>query len=126
MYSSGAMIDVKQFRLESDEWKRTLELLLLENAYLKNRLAEIVKVSSATLLFLEKAEDYQNRFMQKDEVINLMRQDINEFDRLLAACGPDKKELLKSIQQRQQTLRKELMLLESTFSLLKVQFRDMI
>lgn len=119
-------IDVKQLQRESDGWKRTLELLLLENAYLKNKLAEIVNVSSTTLPFLEKAEDYQNRFMQKDEVINLMRQDIHEFDRLLAACGPDNKTMLKSVQQKQQMLRKELLLLESTFSQLKVQFRDML
>lgn len=123
---SSCSIDVKQFQRESDEWKRTLELLLLENAYLKNRLAEIVNVSNGTLPFLEKAEDYQNRFMQKDEVINLMRQDITEFDRQLAACGPDDKDLLSSIQKKQQALRKELLLLESTFSVLKVQFRDML
>jgi len=119
-------IDVKQLQRESDGWKRTLELLLLENAYLKNKLAEIVNVSSTTLRFLEKAEDYQNRFMQKDEVINLMRQDIHEFDRLLAACGADDKEMLKSVQQKQQRLRKELLMLESTYSQLKAQFRDML
>lgn len=123
---SGKTIDVKQFQQESDEWKRTLELLLLENAYLKNRLAEIVNASRTTLPFLEKAEDYQNRFMQKDEVINFMRQDITEFDRLLVQCNADNRELLNTIMQRQKSLRKELLLLESTFSSLKVQFHQML
>lgn len=123
---SGKIIDIRQFQQESDEWKRTLELLLLENAYLKNRLAEIVNVSRATMPFLEKAEDYQNRFMQKDEVINLMRKDITEFDRLLAQCTAESRDLLKTIMHRQKSLRKELILLESTFSSLKVQFQQML
>lgn len=123
---SGKIIDIRQFQQESDEWKRTLELLLLENAYLKNRLAEIVNVSRTTMPFLEKAEDYQNRFMQKDEVINLMRKDITEFDRLLAQCTAENRDLLKTIMHRQKSLRKELLLLESTFSSLKVQFQQML
>ncbi|BAV05798.1 hypothetical protein SAMN05421788_10860 [Filimonas lacunae] len=119
-------IDVDQLQQESDRWKKKLELLLLENAVLKNRLAEVVNASHATVPFLETAEEYQNRFMQKDDIINLMRQDITEFDKLLAQSLHHNKDMMRAIVQRQRRLRKELSLLESTFKNLKGQFNQLL
>lgn len=123
---AGIKIDFGLIQRESDEWKKTLELLLLENAILKNRLAEVVNASAVTDHFMAKAEEYQNRFMQKDDIINLMRQDITEFDKLLLRGAYQHKDVLRAIIQQQRKLRGELTLLESTFSNLKVQFNDIL
>lgn len=79
---------VKQFQYERDSWKRTLRFLEEENMCLKNRLADVVKDTVDENL-LRKAEIFQNRFLNADDLFNLLRSDIVEFDKLLAQSFQD-------------------------------------
>jgi hypothetical protein len=117
---------IRQFKHESDTWKRRLEDLLRENVYLKDQLAERLNDSITGKDFLEVAEQYLNRFIPQDEIINLIRHDITVYDKLLAKEGSMDKAIEEMIEQKNEKMRRELQMLDLTFHNLKVQFNNFL
>lgn len=115
---------IKQFQYESDAWRRMLAFLLQENAILKTRLAEMVQESMLSDDFLDMAEQYQNRFIQNDQIINFVRSDIAELDKLLTRNLHEDGLIIKAIARKQIKLRSELTTLETTFNEMKIQFNN--
>ena len=115
---------IKQFQYESDAWRRVLVFLLQENAILKTRLAEVVRENNVSGDFLEIAEQYQNQFIQNDQIINFVRLDIAELDNLLTRGLHENGLVVKTIARKQKKLRKELTTLETTFNEIKIQFNN--
>ncbi len=115
---------IKQFQYESDAWRRVLVFLLQENAILKTRLAEVVRENNVSGDFLEIAEQYQNQFIQNDQIINFVRLDIGELDNLLTRGLHENGLVVKTIARKQKKLRKELTTLETTFNEIKIQFNN--
>ncbi len=77
-------------------WTTTLEKLRQENILLKNRLSVAVQQQESRT-FLEEAESFQQRFVDKDQVIDLLRHDISILawkNRQLVFAGIDKPLLL--------------------------------
>ena len=66
----------EQFLHETKTWNRLLEFLKQENTFLKNRLAAVLD-HKTDKDFLALAEQYQNRFIINDELIDELRHDIN-------------------------------------------------
>ncbi len=73
---------MQQVRIESNTWKRLLDFFREENVRSKNRLSDILKENFDRSL-LEDLENFQSRFVQQDELIGLLRNDIAELDKLL-------------------------------------------
>ena len=117
---------IKQFQYESDAWRRVLAFLLQENAILKTRLAELVHENNVSDDFLEMAEQYQNRFIQSDQIINFVRSDVAELDKLLTINLHENGLIIKAIAGKQKKLRKELTTLETTFNEMKIQFNNYV
>lgn len=117
---------IKQFQHESDSWKRKLEFLLQENAYLKNRLAELLNEQKIDRGIVESAELYLNRFIRKDEIIFLFRNDIAEFDEMLKNENYEDRVLVKAIEHKNKMMSKELQKLDTTFKNLKIQFNNFL
>lgn len=115
---------IKQFQYESDAWRRMLAFLLQENAILKTRLAELVHESKISDDFLEMAEQYQNHFIQKDQIIYFVRSDIAELEKLLTRNLHEDGLIIKAIAHKQKKLRKELTTLETTFNEMKIRFNN--
>ena len=65
-----------QFHHEIKTWVRLLDFFKQENTFLKNRLAEVVDYR-ADKEFLALAEQFQNKFIIKDEHIDELRHDTN-------------------------------------------------
>ncbi len=108
-----------QYHHENKTWTRLLEFIKQENTYLKNRLAEVLD-HNADKEFLALAEQFQNKFILKDEFIDELRHDINIQNQDLMHCEnclPDYK-LIK----RQEKLRNELEYFEKDFYQLKNEF----
>jgi len=61
---------------ESRKWLTALNELRTENIRLKNQLSEAIS-HEVGLDFVEEAERFQQRFVEKDQVIDLLRHDIN-------------------------------------------------
>ena len=108
-----------QFNHENKTWKRLLEFFKQENIFLKNRLAEVLD-NNIDKEFLALAEQFQNKFILKDEFIDELGHDINILDRDLRhkeKCMPDDK-LIK----KQEKLRNEMEYFEKDFCQLKNEF----
>ena len=108
-----------QFNYENRSWIRLLEFFKQENTMLKNRLAEVVD-QKADRDFLALAEQFQNKFIVKDEFIDELRHDINkQLDEIVV--NPDRltdQKLLKN----QQKLRNEMVYFEKKFTSLRNEF----
>ena len=116
----------EQFQFENNTWERLLEYLKQENAFLKTRLAEVLD-QSTNKNFLALAEQFQNRFILKDEFIDELRHDIHEQDKLLKEQYINKPKTLdpKTI-KKQEKLRNEMAYLEKDFPMLKNEFNKYI
>ena len=108
-----------QFHHENKTWTRLLEFLKQENIFLKNRLAVVVD-HRADKEFLALAEQFQNKFVLKDEYIDELRHDINvqDDDLLKARDNASQTKLCK----RQEKLRNEMEYFEKDFNSLKNEF----
>jgi hypothetical protein len=112
----------EQFHYENKAWERLLEFFKQENAFLKTRLAEVLD-QCADRNFLALAEQFQNRFILKDEFIDELRHDIHEQDRLIKEYYTRKlNELDNKVIKKQEKLRNEMAYLESDFPMLKNEF----
>ncbi|MBS1773176.1 MAG: hypothetical protein JST82_09955 [Bacteroidetes bacterium] len=102
------MINTKQ-QDERYTWLRMLDIIQLENIELKNQLAELVRngIGSKTL---EKAEYYQNEFLNKDTVVALLRRDVIRYS--------------DADNSQQGKLRRDMDLMQKEFSRLKTEFNN--
>jgi hypothetical protein len=118
-YMSSVILNTGQFQHEHKTWSRSLEFFKQENAFLKNRLAEVVD-QNMDKGFLSLAEHFQNKFIIKDEFIDELRHDINtQKDRLSV-----KAEALTDVKliKQQEKLRNEMEYFEKDFNQLKNEF----
>jgi hypothetical protein len=95
-------------------WIRTLDYLQQENVYLKNHIADIIRhgISAGEL---EHLENFQNRFINKDAILALLRHDIVDQIKLT--------ERVKG-KAKLDKLRKDMRQIESEFSNLKFEFNN--
>lgn len=108
-----------QFHHENKTWGRLLEFFKQENIFLKNRLSEVVD-HSTDKEFLALAEQFQNKFIIKDEIIDELRHDINlqSVDLINNNDSLVDSKLIK----RQEKLRNEMEYFEKDFIQLKNEF----
>jgi hypothetical protein len=108
-----------QFHHENRTWIRVLEFFKQENTFLKNRLAEVLD-HGTDKDFLALAEQFQNKFISKDEYIDELRHDINVQDEILRHNSGSYVEV--KIIKKQEKLRNEMEYFEKDFSMLKNEF----
>jgi seryl-tRNA synthetase len=108
-----------QFRHENKTWSRLLEFFKQENAFLKNRLSEVVD-HKTDKEFLALVEQFQNKFILKDEFIDELRHDINIQDQELVDSSDNL--IDKKLVKKQEKLRNEMEYFEKDFNNLKNEF----
>ena len=108
-----------QFHHEIKTWIRLLDFFKQENTILKNRLAEVVDYR-ADKEFLALAEQFQNKFIIKDEYIDELRHDTNLQARDLTSSNTALTDI--KLNKRQERLRNELEYFEIDFNKLKNEF----
>jgi seryl-tRNA synthetase len=108
-----------QFRHENKTWGRMLEFFKQENSFLKTRLSEVLD-HSTDKNFLALAEQFQNKFISKDEYIDELRHDINNQDEHLSENT--KNTVDNKLAKRQEKLRNEMEYFEKDFNKLKNEF----
>ena len=108
-----------QFHHENKTWVRMLEFFKQENIILKNRLSEVLDHSSDKA-FLALAEQFQNKFILKDDYIDELRHDMNKQETDLS----EEKDNVVNIKllKRQEKLRNEMEYFEKDFNQLKNDF----
>ena len=117
--SSVKISKPEQYHHENKTWSRLLDFFKQENAFLKNRLSEVVdhKINKELLSL---AEQFQNKFILKDEYIDELRHDINIQEQNLE----DNRKILvdSKLIKRQEKLRNEMEYFEKDFTKLKNDF----
>ncbi len=108
-----------QFHHENRTWGRMLEFIKQENSYLKTRLSEVLDHNSDKN-FLALAEQFQNKFILKDEFIDELRHDVNKQEQSLKVLGEGS--LNDKLSKRQERLRNEIEYFEMDFIKLKNEF----
>lgn len=75
--------DRAYYTRESRKWQAVLTELRTENIQLKEQLSQAIsqEVSAA---FVEEAEQFQQRFLERDQVIDLLRHDINTLQQKIS------------------------------------------
>ena len=112
---------LKHLRHESEAWKRLLNFMLDENVLLKYRLAEALKTHSDSA-FLEEAENFQSRFVKKDILIGMLRDDVAEIESTLIKKQFVNGELVTFINGRIKKLRNNIAQIEKQFIRLRQDF----
>jgi hypothetical protein len=105
---------ISQLQSESATWKRLLSFLIDENIHLKNRMSEILKTDCDNNL-LEKLEGFQTSFICTDALVELLRNDVMEFDNGLGLNQGDQ-HINRNIPGRLQRMRRNISLAERTFN----------
>ena len=108
-----------QFHHENKTWVRMLDFFKQENSFLKTRLSEVLDDSSDKN-FLALAEQFQNKFILKDEFIDELRHDINQQDLNLYDNTENAGE--NKLTKHQEKLRNEMEYFEKEFNKLKNEF----
>ena len=85
---------LKELKSESERLKQMLGWIMDENAGLKYRLSEVLKEKFDDKMLI-KVEDYQSYFIQEDELIGLLRNDIALLDKKMLAIAIDDKKSIK-------------------------------
>jgi hypothetical protein len=116
-------LKLKQLQYESDTWKRLLSFMVEENVRLKNRLAEILKEQFNASL-LEQVELFQSSFLKEDELIGLLRNEIVEFDKLLAREIFEDGKIMREVEKKMIKLRNNIDTAEKQFGKLKAEFNS--
>lgn len=98
------------------EWQTFLNNLRLENISLKNRLSEAISHDVSTA-FVEQAEHFQQRFVEKDQVMDLLRHDINTILQDTAPVA-----VTEADQRQYRMLEKDMQRLRDEFNQMKRSF----
>ena len=96
-----------------------------ENIHLKNRLSEVLKDSSDKNLLCE-LENFQTQFINKDELINVLRNDVAEIDKLLVKEIFEDGTVTKKVCTELKKLRNNIEAAERQFSKLKSEFNSFL
>jgi Txe/YoeB family toxin of Txe-Axe toxin-antitoxin module len=116
-------LKLKQLQYESDTWKRLLAFMIDENIHLKNRISDILKDRFDNRL-LEDTELFQNRFVNEDKLIEFLRNDVAEFDKLLINEVFEDGHLKKEVDNKVKHIRRNIKEAEIQFAKLKQEFSD--
>jgi hypothetical protein len=103
-------------------WSRLLEFYKQENSYLKTRLSLVVDHHAGAADFLTTAEQFQTQFLQKDEFMEGLFQDVRNQEAHLTEPAMNRKLLDSKYLIKQQKIRNEIASLEREFSQLTHAF----
>lgn len=114
---------LKQLLYEVASWKRLLNFLSDENNLLKDRLSEVLKDHSSNME-LSDAERFQSNFVREDELLQVLRMEIVEIERLARAFGNKEINHQRIIERKLKLFRSNILYFESQFAGLQTVFND--
>ncbi len=116
-------LKLKQLQHESDSWKRQLAFMTEENIFLKNRISEILKNGTDSETLAE-IENFHTSFINEDELIGLLRNDIAEYDKWLERERFEDGHIISKVQKKMKELRHGIATAEAKFGKLKSDFNN--
>jgi len=114
---------LKQLLYEVAAWKRLLGFLSDENNLLKDRLSEVLKERNS-IIDLSDAERFQSNFVREDELLQVLRMEVVEIERLARAFGNKEINHQRIIERKLKLFRSNILYFESQFAGLQTVFND--
>ncbi len=114
---------LKQLLYEVAAWKRLLGFLSDENNLLKDRLSEVLKERNS-IIELSDAERFQSNFVREDELLQVLRMEVVEIERLARAFGNKEINHQRIIERKLKIFRSNILYFESQFAGLQTVFND--
>jgi regulator of replication initiation timing len=114
---------LKQLQYEIDTWKRLLGFMIEENIHLKIRLSEVLKNKFDHNL-LEEVEDFYNKIIKEDDLFLLLRNEINELDKLFDNIIFKEEDVLIKANRKFKRFRNNINATEKQFGKLKMNFNN--
>lgn len=114
---------LKQLLYEVAAWKRLLGFLSDENNLLKDRLSEVLKERNS-IIELSDAERFQSNFVREDELLQVLRMEVVEIERLARAFGNKEINHQRIIERKLKLFRSNILYFESQFAGLQTVFND--
>jgi hypothetical protein len=108
---------------EALAWNRAIDFYLQENAYFKTRLAQVLE-NDINIELLEKAEYFQNCFVQKDEGMKDLRNDVDILQRLIRTIMEGKNGAEETVTKKFKKLNNEICHFNKEFENLKSGFNQ--
>lgn len=119
-------INISQLYYENARWRSLLEHFRVENTILKNRLAAALD-KNMNENKLASAEHFQNEFLRKDEIINILKHDIHlQEKKLLDGFSAENALPGKETIAAQDSLRDHICFLEKEFAQLQEEFQHYV
>jgi len=110
------------FNIELSSWLRSLDFMEQENAFMKNNLSRILDSFNEEGL-ISWADEYQGIILQREAVMDLLREDILKQEALIAASGYNDHSFVKnSVTAVQKEIRSKIEYVEKEFQVLKGSF----
>jgi regulator of replication initiation timing len=114
---------LKQLQYEIDTWKRLLGFMIEENIHLKIRLSEVLKNKFDHNL-LEEVEGFYNKIIKEDDLFLLLRNEINELDKLFDNIIFKEEDVLIKANRKFKRFRNNINATEKQFGKLKMNFNN--
>ena len=114
-------LKLMQLRYESETWKRMLAFMKDENVHLKIRLSDVLK-NNFDKQFLEKLENFQSSFVNEDDLISVLRNDVAGLDKLLVWESLEENDCMRHIENKMASIRNNIDQAEKQFRGLKLEF----
>ena len=108
-------VKLTQYRYETDAWKRQLGFMTEESIFAKNHIAAILQEPGDADM-LEALESFQSNFIENDNLISLLKNEIAEFDKLLTRKTFTNGKNNSLVNNSARKLRQQIRLAEQAFS----------
>lgn len=118
------VLKIRQFRHESDTWKRNLDFIIQENNNLKNRLSEVLQSTEVDKEMLDRSEYYNEEFTRGDIALSLLKRDIANMDKVLENETNNSGHAISHIMRRHKKLSLEIGNAIAVFNKLKFEFNN--
>ncbi len=115
------LLRMKQLELEIEAWKRLLSFLTDENVKIKMRFATALNYFRDNRLLI-KLEQFNDSFISQDEMIKLMRNEVESIHKILHLPVNNKNVDINITEEKISRLRENISLFECQFSSLKKDF----
>jgi hypothetical protein len=116
---------LQQIKFELDIWKRQSELMLEENIHLKNTVAGFLQ-NDFTNIQLEEIESYLSKFLKKDELIAILKNEIATFERYLDMEPSAKMNDIEDLDLKLRFIRNDVLDTKMKFDSLQISFYNFL
>jgi hypothetical protein len=121
--SESREVKLKQAFFEIRSIKRSVEFMMEENVYLKNRVSEILS-NGFDKKMLGVLEDFQNNFVSEDQLIGLLRNELSQIEELIHREVMADDRAFTELCDKLKRLCKSVTMAESEFIKLKSSFNE--